>query len=201
MLARVPGWIFLAGGGGVIILVLLIALGLRGLSGNTPGTRNRGEDPLANGGVVIPPAPENDTHTAGRDPTNNPKPIPPGDRVAPPPTRVEPIIPGKVLPATGVPRAPNLYYLVIVSAPTAKVAGANAHFLVEHGMSDLTIEQNANGWFSVISVQGFGKLSDPQADALRKLVIEIGKQHPDFRRQHRSVYYDAYYRKVSRAAR
>ncbi|MEI8198051.1 MAG: hypothetical protein WCI73_19325, partial [Phycisphaerae bacterium] len=110
-----------------------------------------------------------------------------------------PIIPGKVLPAAGVPRAANLYYLVIVSAPTVKVANDNARFLVEHGMSDLTVEQNANGWYSVISVQGFAKLSDPQADALRKLVIEIGKQHQDSRRQRRSVYYDAYYRKVSRA--
>ncbi|MEI8198057.1 MAG: hypothetical protein WCI73_19355, partial [Phycisphaerae bacterium] len=52
MLARVPGWIFLAGAGGVIVLVLLIALGLRGLSRNTSPTHNRTDETLTNGGVV-----------------------------------------------------------------------------------------------------------------------------------------------------
>ena len=138
--------------------------------------------------------------------TGQPVGVTPGpDRTgpAPPPPRADtqPIIPGKVLAATDVPRTASLYYLVIVSTPTARVAAANAQFLVEHGMSDVTVEQNANGWYWVISAQGFAKLSDPQADALRKLVIEIGKQHPDSRRQRRSVYHDAYYRKVSRTGK
>ena len=95
-------------------------------------------------------------------------------------------------------RQPGLYYLVTVSAPKEQTVLANAQFLVEHGMSDVTIEQKSNGMFYVVTVSGFAKLVDPQADALRNLAIEIGRQHPDARKVHRSVYYDAYYTRIAR---
>ncbi len=123
----------------------------------------------------------------------------PAQQPAPSPTPVPTlkIVPGHVLAAGQVKREADYWYLVICSAPSERIAAANAQFVVDHGMSDVTIEQRSNGMFSVISAQGFGKI-DADAEALRKFVIEVGKQHPDFKKQKRSVYWDAYYRKVQR---
>lgn len=198
---RAPIWLLAAGTAGGCVVIVLAVLLLRGCQRSTPQGSNSNTSVTIRNPGGTPPAPR-PTVNGGQPQPVQPQPIQPQPTqppALPPPPEQRTTKPGRVVPATEVTRVPGLNYLVICSTPSERVAIANAQFLVEHGMSDITIERKSDGGFTIISVQGFAKLTDPQAESLRKLVVSIGREHPDAKKRGRSVYWDAYYRKVQRA--
>lgn len=105
---------------------------------------------------------------------------------------------GKVYGPGEVPRTAELVYLVIATSPSEEVAQYNAAFLADHGVS-VSIEKTKKGYYTIISVQGYPKQNDA-AEAFRKnVVLEIGRQHRDYRKNKKDVWADAYYAKVTAA--
>ena len=113
---------------------------------------------------------------------------------------------GQVMDEKDVQRSANLRYLIIASHPYSQpdIAKRNAKFLADHGVSVALAPQKPSAktglptTILLISVEGFPGMTDA-AEAFRKKVVEIGKLHPDFKRNHNnSVWNDAYFSTVKR---
>lgn len=102
---------------------------------------------------------------------------------------------GRIVPIAEVQRTPGMQYLIIVTA-REDVANNNARYLADNGL-EVTVGRQRSGLYSVMSVQGFAR-QDAAAEALRKRVVELGKQHPEARRARKGVYDTAYFATVTK---
>lgn len=103
---------------------------------------------------------------------------------------------GRVVAAADVPRLADHWYLVILTTQPG-YAKAAAQFIAKHGVS-VTIETGANNLAQVVSVRGFRHRGGQRAIAFRRRVIAIGRLVPGVKRQHDSVWGDAYFVQIDR---
>jgi hypothetical protein len=193
MLARVPSWALLAGIAGVVIVICLFVVVIRGgFKSATPATggsgTSSGQDANATGapvgGGLIPPPGEEAARAPGMT-SQDPQPTSPraGNRLTPGMPNVPgPVTsgnrgagPARVFQPGEAQRTGDLQYLIIAQTPDLKIAERNAEALARAGV-DVSIEHMKGGLYGLVSVQGFR--TSAEGEGLRRKVIEVGRQFP-----------------------
>jgi hypothetical protein len=194
-----PAWALLGGAAGIVIMLALLVAFFRGGAPSNPNTGSAGGSTAtggppdgttpAGGHGLIPPPGENET-PRGRGTAENR--FTPGTPIVPGPVTPSPVRgQARVYQAGEAQRSSDLVYLIIAQTPELKIAERNANKLAESGV-DVSIEHMRGGLYGLVSVQGFR--TSAEGEALRKKVIEVGRQFPG------KGWGDAYFTRVSKPA-
>ena len=111
----------------------------------------------------------------------------------------------RVYGAGEVSRSPDMVYLVISTSASEELARRNAEFLAAHDVS-VSIEvkvlakrpsdKKERRLYVIVAVQGFPKQNDA-AEAFRRNVVAIGREHPDAKKTRKGAWDDAIYAHVT----
>jgi hypothetical protein len=100
---------------------------------------------------------------------------------------------GKVVSTADAKRVAGHYYLTILAVKSEENAKRDAQFLASHGVS-VSVEKSSNGYYRVMSVEGFAKL-DAASKAFQQKVVAVGKEYPSAKASGKGAWDDAYFAK------
>jgi hypothetical protein len=192
-----PAWILVAGGVGIIVILVCLVFAMRGKTQNatantspphTPLVTPQNTDTNAHSLVPLPPIP---THQNPETPEKG-TPVPPNPAKATP-TNYPPAAytgtegghvwrPGELAGS----RTSDRYYIIVASTPDSSIAERNAIWIADHGV-DVSIEttiQNGKVMYRIISAEGFKSVSD--AKSLIDTIVQIGRKTPEYKKTHRA---------------
>lgn len=182
-----PMWaVYVMAGAAVVVPIVLIALAMMiGKYATRPATTQPMIQPdyqnTRNNNVPPPPVVNNNTVT-------NPPVVNNNTTVTNPPVQ-----PGKVYTGAQIQRDPNLNYLVIASVATQEQGQTLGEFIAQRGVSVAVEKSNTRNLYYVASVDGFANKSSAEARDFKQRVVNIGIEHPEYRRRGRNPWGDAYF--------